>query len=126
MPQVNGYEVLEKIHNDTSLSKIRVVVLNSEKSAEIKSLQMGAADFLTKPYDLPEVIRARVRHAIALFEDANLIRATEYDRLTGLYNREFFFEYGQQIDVRYPDRVMDAIVVDFNHFHLINEIYGRE
>jgi len=68
MPHKNGYEVLEEIAGDPSLQKIPVVVLTSEKEAEIKSLKLGAADFLTKPYDLPEVILARVAHAIDLYE----------------------------------------------------------
>ncbi|MCR5594884.1 MAG: EAL domain-containing protein [Lachnospiraceae bacterium] len=125
MPHKNGYEVLEEIAGDPSLQKIPVVVLTSEKEAEIKSLKLGAADFLTKPYDLPEVILARVAHAIDLYENANLIHATEKDNLTGLYNREFFFEYCDQYLKHHPDADVDAIVININRFHLINAMYGR-
>ena len=125
MPELDGYAVLEKLRADSELRKIPVIVLTSEKSAEIKSLQLGAADFLSKPYDMPEVILARVRHSIKLFEDANIIQATENDMLTRLYTREFFFEYGHQFDQRHPELVMDAIVIDFSRFHLLNELHGR-
>ena len=91
----------------------------------MKSLQLGAADFLSKPYDMPEVIMARIRRSIELAEDVNIIKATENDSLTGLYTREFFYEYGHQFDFRYPAMETDAIVLNFNHFHLINELYGR-
>lgn len=125
MPEMDGYEVLEILRADSVLRKIPVIMLTSEKSAEVKSLQLGAADFLSKPYDMPEVILARVRHSIELSEDANIIQATENDALTGLYTREFFFEYGHQYDQYHQDLVMDAIVMNFNHFHLVNELYGR-
>ena len=49
MPEMDGYELLEIIHNDLELSRIPVIVLTAEKSAEVKSLQMGAADFIPKP-----------------------------------------------------------------------------
>mgnify|MGYP002857559632 CR=1 FL=1 len=126
MPKLDGFGVLKQLFNDSLLSRIPVIVLTSEKAAEIKSLQLGAADFLSKPYDAPEVIQARVRHAIKLFEDANIIRATENDALTGLYTKEFFFEYGHQYDQRHPTHEMDSIVVDFSRFHLLNELHGRE
>ena len=125
MPEMDGFEVLERLQEDKSYRRIPVIMLTSEESAEVQSLQAGAADFLSKPYGMPEVILARVRHSIKLYEDANIIRATENDLLTGLYTREFFFEYGQIYDKRHPERAMDAVVINFNRFHLINELYGR-
>ena len=125
MPELDGYSVLETLRKDSELSKIPVIVLTSEKSAEVKSLQMGAADFLTKPYDHPEVILARVRRSIELAEDSKIIQLTERDILTGLYTKEFFFEYARQLTRRNPDTVMDSIVINLSSFHLINELYGR-
>lgn len=90
MPEMNGYEVLTRIHADPEWKKIPVIVLTSDQSAEVKSLQMGASDFLSKPYNLPEVILARAKHSIDLYEGMNIIKATKNDALTGLYTREFF------------------------------------
>lgn len=126
MPEMDGYEVLGEINKDSKLKKIPVVVLTSEKSAEVKSLELGAADFLSKPYDLPEVILARVQHSIQLFEGNKIIQATENDTLTNLYTPEFFFEYGHQYDKRHPSHEMDSIVIDFSRFHILNELHGRE
>lgn len=126
MPILDGYQVLSEINADSKLKKIPVIVLTSEKSAEIKSLELGAADFLSKPYDLPEVILARVQHSIQLFETNTIIQATENDGLTNLYTPEFFIEYGHLYDQRHPDYEMDAVVIDFSRFHLLNELHGRE
>ena len=126
MPEVDGYEVLNFIEQSTELKKIPVIVLTSEKSAEIRSLRLGAADFLTKPYDMPEVILARVHHSIKLFEDAQIIQATEIDPPTRLFTPKFFMEYGHQYDTRHPDSTMDAVVIDFSRFHMLNELHGKE
>ena len=125
MPEVNGYEVLKAMQADLKLRKIPVIVLTSEKDAEVESLQLGAADFIPKPYNMPEVIMARVQRSIELAEDSDIILATETDRLTGLYNKEFFFQYCTKSDVYVPGRAMDAIAVNVSRFHLVNELKGR-
>lgn len=125
MPEVNGYEVLKAMQADPKLRKIPVIVLTSEKDAEVESLQLGAADFIPKPYNMPEVIMARVQRSIELAEDSDIILATETDRLTGLYNKEFFFQYCTKSDVYVPGRSMDAIAVNVSRFHLVNELKGR-
>ncbi|MBQ9631348.1 MAG: EAL domain-containing protein [Lachnospiraceae bacterium] len=125
MPNLDGYGVLKAMRANSDFRPIPVIVLTADKDAEVRSLQLGAVDFLSKPYDLPEVILARVRRSIELAEDTNIIKATENDALTGLYTREFFFEYGHRFDYRYPAAETDAIVLNFNRFHMINELYGR-
>ena len=52
---MNGFEVLEAMNSDGELKKLPVIVLTSEKDAELKALQMGAVDFITKPIE-PEKI----------------------------------------------------------------------
>ena len=126
MPNMSGFDVLKELKEKGISSEIPVIVLTSEKSSEIESLHLGAADFLTKPYDLPEVILARVRHSIELFENARLIHATQYDKLTGFYNPKYFFEFASQFDERYPAEKMDALVINFTRFHLLNELNGQE
>ncbi len=125
MPRMDGYEVLTLLRDDPDLSRIPVIVLTSERSAEVKSLQLGAADFITKPYDMPEVILARVRRSIELAEDNSIINATENDTLTGLYTKKYFFQHCCRYDQYYPDRPMDAAVLNVNRFHLVNELHGR-
>lgn len=125
MPNMSGFDVLRQMNKERLIAEIPVIVLTSDKTSEIESLHLGAADFLTKPYDLPEVILARVRHSIELFENAKIIHATKPDKLTGLYTPKFFLEFASQIDSRYPEKTMDAIVINFTRFHLLNQLYGQ-
>ena len=49
MPELDGFQVLERVRGDEFLKQIPVIVLTAEKTAELRALQMGAADFITKP-----------------------------------------------------------------------------
>ena len=56
----------------------------------------------------------------------NLIAATETDRLTGLYNRDYFFQYADSIFRTHPQAKMDAMVLNIEQFHSVNALNGRE
>ena len=106
MPVMPGFEVLRRIKADPDTRDLPVIVAS-------------------KPYPEPGVILARVHRTIELFEGRQIIQSTERDPLTGLYNREFFFNYAEQYDQYHRDTPMDAIVLDINRFSIINERYGR-
>ena len=125
MPILSGLEVLKEMKEDSVLSRIPVIVMTAERDAEVESLRLGATDFIPKPYPDVDVIHARVLRTIELFEDRDIIMSTERDELTGLYNREYFFRYAEQFDQFHPDVETDAVVLDINHFRMINERYGR-
>ena len=126
MPEMDGFELLQILQSDEHLRHIPVIILTTEQSYEVRCLHLGASDFIKKPYELPEVILARIARTIALSENTYIIQTTEHDPLTGLYNQAFFFQYAEQFDRHHPGRSMDAAVVDIMHFHLLNELYGRE
>ncbi len=59
-------------------------------------------------------------------ERKELIAAAENDELTGLFNRGFFYEYAKRFAKQFPHWNMDAIVLNIEQFHLVNELNGRE
>lgn len=126
MPEIDGFSVLAMVRDDEQLKHIPVIVLTAEKQAELKALQMGAADFITKPFDMHEVILARVGRIIELSDGRKLISAAENDHLTNLYSKNFFFEYANRIYQYHPEWHMDAIVINIEQFHTINALNGRE
>ena len=125
MPVMDGFSLISAMRADADLGRIPIMVLTSESDYEEKSLQLGAIDFLTKPYDMPSIIKARVRRIIELSEGRMIISATEKDFITGLYTREFFFEYGQRRENYNAALPLDAVVIDLDRFHVINELYGH-
>jgi diguanylate cyclase (GGDEF)-like protein len=124
MPKLSGLELLTCLKQDSELKGIPVIVLTSDQQSEVESLKKGAADFIPKPYPQPDVIKARISKSIELAEDRQIISATEKDALTGLYTSEYFFRYGEQLDKFYPTCDMDALCIDVDHFHVLNERFG--
>jgi two-component system cell cycle response regulator len=69
MPQMNGYEVTQKLKSDPSTKEIPVILVTAlaEEEHKMKGLQAGADDFLNKPVQKIELI-ARARSLIKLKE----------------------------------------------------------
>ena len=124
MPRLNGLDLLTRLKEDPDLKGIPVIVLTSDQASEVESLVRGAADFIPKPYPQPDIIRARISRSIELAEDRQIISATERDELTGLYSSEYFYRYAEQFDKYHPNSDMDALCLDVNHFHIVNERFG--
>lgn len=110
MPHMSGFEVLEACKADEALREIPIIVMTSEKSAEVRSIHKGADDFIPKPYRMPEVILARCARIVELSEEKQLIRSLEKDPATGLYIKLFFDAYLKRLapDVR---GAWDAVVM---------------
>ena len=125
MPGMDGYEFIRLTRGEPGLRSIPIIVMTADATAEVESINLGAVDFITKPYDMPEVVIARCDRVVELFEDKTIISSAEKDSLTGLYSRDFFYEYIRQIEGYNRDVAMDALIFNIDHFHLINEMYGR-
>ncbi|MBN1202028.1 MAG: response regulator [Anaerolineae bacterium] len=68
MPEMDGYEVCRQIKADETLCSIPVVFISSleEVFDKVKAFQSGGVDYITKPFQLEEVI-ARVESQLALY-----------------------------------------------------------
>lgn len=125
MPVMSGMEVIKRAKADPEIAHIPIIVISADQDSEVDCLREGAGDFILKPYPQPAVIMARLFRTIELSEDRQIISSTERDAVTGLYNHEYFYSYAEQYDQHHKGVEMDAIVVDINHFHMINERFGR-
>ncbi len=61
MPEVDGYQVLQALKADPDLQALPVIMISAldEMASVVRCIEMGAEDYLTKPYD-PVLLRARV------------------------------------------------------------------
>jgi len=61
MPEMNGYEVLEKVTSDLQLRDIPIIITSAleELNSVVKCIEMGAEDYLTKPVN-PVLLKARI------------------------------------------------------------------
>lgn len=67
MPEMDGFEVMECLRSDVNTELIPVIFLTADSLAEteIKCFQMGAMDFVTKPF-VPDILLSRVSKTIEL------------------------------------------------------------
>ena len=124
LPDDACIEFLKQRSAQSFWQNIPVIVITGEGD-DNGCYKLGADEFIRKPLNSPDVILARCEHTMALYESKNLVQQTEKDKLTGLYTIDYFFEYLKQIIPLDMGSDRDAIVIDVEHFRLINEIYGR-
>lgn len=72
IPEMNGFEIMKRLKENKRTSDIPVIfiTMDSDKNKEIEALELGASDFIIRPFDA-KVITKRIFHAI---EEAELKR----------------------------------------------------
>lgn len=127
MPVMDGFTFLSVHKSNPAYAGIPVIVTTKfdDEDNEVMALSAGAADFITKPYRA-KVIRHRVAAIINLCENAAMVNRLEYDRLTGVYSKEFFYKYARQLIDENPGREYDIVCTDIKSFKLLNDAYGTK
>ena len=126
MPIMDGFTLIKEIKKDDKYMNIPIIVITGDKNSELEALTLGAVDFITKPFDLTEIIMARINRSIELSENRIIVSASERDELTDVYNIHIFEEYVGRIDKYHQNNKMDTVVLNISHFHLYNELYGKD
>ena len=125
MPVMDGFTFLDKVKKDPALSLIPVIVMtqSDNESDEVAALTHGATDFVPKPYRA-QVILHRVASIIKLRETAAVVNQFQFDRLTGLYSREFFYQQVRRCLWENPDVEYNLICSNIENFKLYNDAFG--
>lgn len=125
MPIMDGYEFLATIKDNEKLNHIPIIVMTKKDAEEdeVKSLELGASDFLVKPYK-PLIIKHTLANLIRLHETTAIITAVERDSLTNLYNKEFFKQKAEDMIRGYKDTTYVLVYFDIENFKLVNDLYG--
>jgi diguanylate cyclase (GGDEF)-like protein len=119
MPDLDGFTVCQALKQDPAIRDIPVIMMTarSEIDSRIKGLELGAHDYVAKPFETAEVV-ARIRAALRVkqlqdeLKEANkkLERLATSDSLTDLPNRRMF----------------SVLMIDLDHFKKINDTYGHQ
>jgi diguanylate cyclase (GGDEF)-like protein len=129
MPGMSGFEVLEALKADAALADVPVIFVTShcEATFEVAGLDLGAADFIAKPFSAPLVL-ARVRAQLRAKHRADELRLTvNTDSLTGVANKRQFNVSLQRewTRARRAGEPLALLSIAMDHFRSFNEHYGH-
>ncbi len=130
MPVMNGHEFLGIVSKDEKYKNIPIIVTTgyADRNNELKALELGAWDFVTKPFD-PKILKFRLKNVIdrsqlAAFNQLKYL--AEYDDLTGIYNKNKFFQESGELLKENVDVKFVVVRLDINRFSLINDFFGNK
>lgn len=141
MPRLDGHGLIQRIraYQDNHVKNIPVMMITGAEAdqteAREKALEIGATDFITKPFDKAQLI-ARVRGYTKLdqtqrdlenTEDA-LAKQTVIDTVTKVHNRRYLLQRGEQ-DLAFTKRhneELSVIAISIDQFGVLHKQYGDE
>jgi len=133
---MDGFEFCRIVGAEPSLHDLHIIITSARSTLEdkVKGLELGAADYLIKPFSLTE-LKARIgvgeriiRYQKALKEQQALLEhIAREDKVTGLCNRRYFEENGQLECLRATryHHPLALLLGDIDHFKFVNDQYGH-
>jgi diguanylate cyclase (GGDEF)-like protein len=117
LPDIDGYEVCRNLRTNMRTSHIPVIFLTQkdERSDKLQGLELGADDYITKPFDIEE-LKLRVQGAIRRAERESLT-----DPRSGLPAGRLIEEQLRRIIREKNWALIDARV---NYFDSFKDVYG--
>ena len=130
MPDLDGYTVCKTIKNHPHTKDIPIVFLTAHCDAEeeIRGLEMGAADFISKPF-YPKIVKIRVSNQIELkYAREKLTKLASTDGLTGIANRRYFDDQlaHEWTRARRLNQTLAIAMIDVDWFKKYNDHYGHQ
>jgi diguanylate cyclase (GGDEF)-like protein len=129
MKPVSGYQVLEKLMEIIEFREIPVVIISTNGSIDdkVKGLEMGAADYVVKPFHEKE-LSARIRVHIRIKKNQDALRKKVIlDCLTSIYNKRHLYSRLKthfNIYKRHASPI-SLIFFDIDNFKQINDAFGH-
>lgn len=133
MPNLDGYELIQKIRQaereETRNLPIMVITGSAEDEAvKKKVLEIGATDFVTKPFAGAELIGRLKAHASYRSDRSELQKNTDVDLLTGTLNRKALNEKLEK-DMSFVNRHKQSlalILFELDNYKNLSETAGQE
>jgi diguanylate cyclase (GGDEF)-like protein len=129
MPRLDGFQALERLRADPSTTDIPVIFVSarSDDAVKVRSLDLGAVDYLQKPFSERE-LRARVERTLRMSRSQLALRElAQTDALTGLANlRAFRARVEEEVKrARRYRTPLTAVMIDMDQLKPVNDQLGH-
>jgi diguanylate cyclase (GGDEF)-like protein len=130
MPELSGFEVCKAFKSDPALAEVPIIFITSHESAQLeaKGLELGAADFISKPPHAPLVLaRVRTYQRLKMLSDT-MRSAVKMDFLTGAVTRRELEKILTQEWLRAQRSAapLALLLADIEGFTAYNAEFGEE
>lgn len=130
MPVMDGYTFLQVLSGDVRYRHIPTLVTtgDSDNESELRALELGAWDFIRKPYNA-KILLFRLKNNIVrshLSAYNQIKHLLDFDTLTGLYSKTHFFHATRELLDQYPERQFMLVRFDIDRFQLVNAFFGTD
>lgn len=130
MPGIDGFEVCRRLKADPRTAHIPIIFVTAanDEAAETHGLDLGAADFISKPIS-PAIVRARVRTQLTLKAQSDVLRQMAFiDGLTGIWNRRAFDDRlsTERLRAGRNRQPLSVVLIDVDFFKRYNDHYGHQ
>src|ERR1700730_6503005 len=134
MPDMDGCQVMEGLKKIETESYLPVLAITAEPAHKLRALQNGAKDFISKPFDVAEVLmrvhnmlEVRLLHEATRNHGKMLETLALRDALTGLANRRLLAERLSMaiVHARRYKSTMAVVYLDLDGFKQINDTLGH-
>ncbi len=127
--EMDGLQVLQRLKDDEATSGITVIFISGESDGDqrVKALDLGAVDFITKPFDEFE-LRARLRCQLRAQRTLHMLeQRAQVDGLTELWNRAYFDQRlrAEVAEARRHSRPLSIVMTDIDRFKPLNDTFGH-
>ncbi|MEE1949282.1 diguanylate cyclase [Pseudomonas alcaligenes] len=130
MEGMDGHEVCRRLKADPLTQDIPIIFLsaNGEEDDEAIGLELGAVDYIGKPFN-PMIVRARVKTHLTLKRQGDYLRSMAMlDGLTGVANRR---KLEARLEAAWSQACRDngplsLIMIDVDYFKKYNDHYGHQ
>ena len=129
MPEMDGYEVCRRLKDDEQTQNIPVIFITAEveEEDETRGFELGAADYIVKPFSVP-IVSARVKtHLILKEKTDSLERLATIDALTKIPNRRSYDSFIKQEwnRAKRTKTPLSLVFVDVDYFKPFNDNYDH-
>ncbi|MBI4308707.1 MAG: response regulator transcription factor [Candidatus Omnitrophica bacterium] len=121
LPGMDGLDICRQLKSDDQLKSIPVIMLTakSEEADMIVGLQMGADDYIAKPFS-PRVLAARIKAMMRRYYKAEPLNAADHERVYGDLTIDLL-----KRKVTYQGNSLEFTAMEFNILEFLSRSPGR-